>query len=393
MIGDILLGRGHFVVLAAGEDSATCATRWRDLRPFEGHAGVTFADTRRHSSVGACALRAEELRALQDAHAAEATVFIEGDHWEVEFRRIGSGQAPRLRGRTVAIFGRTCAWYPGEDPYSGHSPSLSLRGVLAGMKRSLLHRRESEKYFFEHVLPCQRPVDVALVKDERVAERFGAPYRWMPEIYRVLQPREDERRLSDWDRFAQPIDDYVRRAGAANVALYFGTGAWYKGYDLFLRLAELDPSIYALHAGAPDRREAGKTMAYDTERIRSTLLREGRLFETQAYVESDDLVRLVYGGIERFVSTHRLTLSSGTMLQALELGRPVLTPDSGLVGYRTRKHGLGMTYRYFDDAHLAERWNAFRQRPVAEFQCAVEAFMARFSLEAVSRAIDEAICG
>lgn len=390
VLGDILLDAGHRVIIAAGDTAADMPIRWRDFRPFAAHSGVRFVDTR-VTAGGSAQLGAEALRALQDDCGADATLFVEGDHWRAEFARIAAGRAPRLRGRTIAIFGATCSWYPGEDPYTGRPPAATLRQRLGRLRRRWLHPRGTDAFFFERVLPRRRPLDVALVKDERVAERYGAPYVWMPEIYRVLQPRPTEHRQPDWDRWARPVSDFIARAGPANVLLYFGTGAWYKGYDLFLRLAELDPTTYALHAGAPDRREPGKDMRFDTDRIRADLLRVGRLFETNAFVDSDDLVNLLFGRIERFVSTHRLTLSSGTMLQALELGKPVLTPDSGLVGHRTRVHGLGMTYRYFDDRHLAEMWQVFRRTPVSVFQSAAAAFMTRFSHAALGRVLAEAL--
>jgi hypothetical protein len=396
VIGDILLEGGHSVVLAAGEDPDASVTRWRDLRPFAGHEGVECVDTRRLSATGEAWLRAEDVRVLQERCGIDATLLIEGDLFVEELERIGDGRAPRLHGRNVAIFGRTCEWFPGEDPYTGQPPRFaggSWRNVLGRVRQRVLPRPGSPRHVFGRTLRNRRPVDVALVKDERVTERFGEPFLWMPEIYRVLQPRENERRLADWERFAGPILDWVRRAGASNVLLYFGTGTWYKGYDLFLRLAELDPCAFAIHAGAPDRREQGKPMRFDPERIRAALLREGRLFETGAYVESEDLIEFVFSSIGCFVSTHRLTLSSGTVLQALEQGRPVLTPASGLVGHRTRMHGLGLTYEHFNDLDLLAKWREIRRVPADAFRAAAAGFMARFSREAVGLALMKALEG
>ncbi|HRX07081.1 MAG TPA: hypothetical protein P5306_08335, partial [Kiritimatiellia bacterium] len=125
--------------------------------------------------------------------------------------------------------------------------------------------------------------------------------------------------------------------------------------------------------------------AWDTGGIRDRLRREGRLFETNAFVANGALMRLLFGSIERFVSTHRLTLSSSTVLQALDAGKPVLTPDGGLVGHRTRHNGLGMTYRYFDDRDLAEKWREFRRIPPERYAPAIASFMRRFSRAEVAR--------
>ena len=61
-------------------------------------------------------------------------------------------------------------------------------------------------------------------------------------------------------------------------------------------------------------------------------------------------------------ATHRLALSSSTVIQALELGKPVLVPDRGLLGHRVRTNHLGAVYRYedLDDLrrHAQSLWSA-----------------------------------
>ena len=389
VIGDILLAAGHEVVIASALDEAGWPAQWRDLRPFAANARVQVVDVRRRSAGGGSGLSVEELRTLQEDFRIDSTLLIEADAFAGELRRIADKQAPRLRGRTVGIFARTSGWFPRENDYGG-APEPRIwgggpRASLGRLKNRVWPGRDTAAYLYRTVLLRRRALDAVVVKDERIAERFGPPVFWMPEIYKVFGAREDERRLGDWEAFAEPLREYVKRAGSANVLLYFGTGAWYKGYDLFLRLADVEPSIYALHAGAPERREPGKIMAYDTAGIRERLLRHGRLFETNAYVESEELVRLAFGSIERFVSTHRLTLSSGTALQALDAGKPVLTPALGLVGYRTRRYKLGLTYRYFDDGDLAAKWREFRQTPATAFAQPIADFMKRFGRDEVAR--------
>jgi glycosyltransferase involved in cell wall biosynthesis len=397
VIGDILLEAGHDVVIAAGVDETAWAGPWRDLRPFEGNSRVRIVDTRRRSAGGLARLTAEELVVLQKDFHVESTLLVEGDHFEDELRRIADKQAPRLRGRTAGIFARTSDWYPREREYGGAPETLfrgdGLRAGLGRAKNRLWPGRGTKADLYERVLLRHRPLDAIVVKDERILERHGPPVFWMPEIYKVFGGREGERRLADWAALAEPIREYVARAKAENVLLFFGPGAWYKGYDLFLRLADIEPSIFALHAGAPERREPGKSMAFDTDGIRKRLLDQGRLFETRAYVESEDLVRQVFASIDRFVSTHRLTMSSGTMLQALDAGKPVLTPGSGQVGYLNKRYRLGMTYRYFDDRDLAGKWREFLRVPAANFAPAVAAFMERFSRDAVAKTFRALLLG
>jgi len=393
-----LLKAGHRVAIAAPAATADWRDRWPLLRPLADEERVRAVDTRTFGAAENGNLTAEQLRRIQLECRADATLFVHADSFADQFRRIAAGAAPRLRGRVCAIFARTSEWCPGEDAYTGtREPWIgpTLRRTVGRWKRALLARTStsSSRRFFEGIVLRRRLVDALIVKDERIPQRFGPPVYWMPEIYRVFDVREDERRGPDWERFAEPMQRYMDRAGARNLLLFFGTGAWYKGYDLFLQLAHSSPDTFALHAGAPDAREPGKPYACDVEALRAELLREGRLFETRAFVESDDLIRLAFNGIERFVSTHRLTLTSGTVLQALAFDKPVLTPDTGLIGWRTRTAGLGSVYRYQDIADLTERWNAARRSAAPPPVAAIRRFMLSFSQTAVERFFTSVMVG
>ena len=388
VLADLFAEEGHSVVIAGAGDAEDWPRKWPDLAPLIGNPRVQFVNAIRRSATGRPDLAAEEMKTLQEDFRIDSTLWIDANPWAGELRRIAEKRAPRLRGRTAGIFARTSGWYPRENDYGGAPDPLFSGGVRAGLgrlKNLAWPGRDTQAHLFRTVLLKQRVLDAVVVKDERVSDRFGPPVHWMPEIFKVFGAPGAERKGGDWDAFAEPICEYVRRAGSGNVLLFFGAGAWYKGYDLFLRLADLDPSTFALHAGAPARHEPERPMAADTEVLRARLLRQGRLFETRAFVESDALVQLLFAGIERFVSTHRLTLSSGTMLQALDAGKPVLTPATGNVGYRTRKHRLGLTYRFGDAEDLRAQWLRFRTLPSEDFRPSIRAFMAQFSRAAVAQ--------
>ena len=72
------------------------------------------------------------------------------------------------------------------------------------------------------------------------------------------------------------------------------------------------------------------------------------------------------------------------MLQALELGKPVLTHGNGLLGWRVRTYGLGATYRRGDVEDLRRQWRAFREEPAARYAEAIRGFMAKFTRERVA---------
>ena len=55
--------------------------------------------------------------------------------------------------------------------------------------------------------------------------------------------------------------------------------------------------------------------------------------------------------------------SSGAMLQALMAGRPVLVPDQGLMAWRVRNFGLGLTYVPGDRRDMRYKFSCCRARP------------------------------
>ncbi|HOO21852.1 MAG TPA: hypothetical protein PLJ99_00080 [Kiritimatiellia bacterium] len=393
-IAGFLLEAGYEVRVATAAGKGEWAARWPILRALAEDGRVQGLDSRTTAGSGSGEWTAEQLLAAQRDCRADATLLIDGDAFAAQFRRIAAGEAPRLQGRICAIFGRTSEWCPGEDPYTGlREPWIgpTLRRTLGRMRRAIHQRGDSPRRFFERDILGRRVVDAVIVKDERILRHHGPPVHWMPEIYRVFDPRPEERRGADWERFAEPVQRFVARAGAENVLLFFGAAAWYKGYDLFLKLARDESSTFALHAGArgtPDPR-----YGCDLEPLRQELLRQGRLFEADTFVSSGDLMDLLFGGIARFVSTHRLTLSSATMLQALEKGKPVLAPATGLVGWRTREFGLGATYAYADSADFLTSWRRFKSGALDPSSRSISTFMDSFSRERTRRFFLDVLTG
>lgn len=396
VISDFLLEAGQDVGIAVSAGKQEWASRWPMMRSLAADERIAGVDTRTAGGSASGELSAEQLLAVQRDVRADVTLLIDGDAFAPQFRRIADGDAPRLRGRICAIFGRTSEWCPGEDAYTGRSEPLvgpTLRQTLGRARRALLNRCDSPRYFFEQVLLRRRTVDALIVKDERIPEKHGAPVRWMPEIYRVFDARPEERGGEDWERFAEPVRRWIGQAGPANVLLYFGSAAWYKGYDLFLKLAQGNEAVFALHAGAPHLGSMDRRYGCYLEPIRQALLRQGRLFETNAFIASGNLMELLFGGIGRFASTHRLTLSSATVLQALEMGKPVLTPDAGLVGWRTREFKLGATYAYGDIGSLSAKWSAFQTGALDPDPQDIRSFMERFSRERIRRFFLDVLSG
>jgi hypothetical protein len=387
VITDFLLKQQCRIVLAIAPSAQYGLEEWPDLKPFVRHELVQFVDCQLFSKLERSLLTAEELLNLQATYQIDATLFIEADKFRVEFERIASGTAPRLSGKNVGIFSRTSAWYPGEDFYTGaklkwYAPTL--RGTLGKIKRAILNRRESDKYFYENVIFMKKTLDVVLVKDERIIERFGPPVYWMPEIYKPFYNDETAEQIREFEEICCRYQEFLARNRDKEIILYFGRGTWYRGYDYFLKLLEMDDTSCGVHAGASYRIESGKDYIVDVEKIRKKLVKEGRLFETNCYIHSNRLIDHFFTSTSRVVSTHRLTGSSATSLHALSLGKPLLEPNTGLLGHRVRKHGLGMTYDYGDINDLYRQWQLFKQQPPEVYRSAIDSFIGQFDYDHTS---------
>jgi hypothetical protein len=396
VIADALASSGCEMVLAMGLTDAVRLTDVPDVAPLFGRPGITIVESRAYSDAGLTYLRAEELVRLQAAQDVETTLLIEADKSLPELKRIAAGQAPRLRGRNLGIFANTAEWYPGEDPYTGEVRRLraaTLRTTLGNIKRALFERSRSARHLYERVLIGNKVLDEILVKDERLAEWHGPPVYWMPEISRPAGTPETPAEAQTFAVRQKELSVFLSRNVEREPALYFGDAAFYKGYDLFLQFVASMPSVCAIHAGRSCDAQERKRFAVDVDALRARLREEGRLHETGEYVHAQRLKELYFGAVRLYITTHRLTLSSSTVIQALEMGKPVLVPDRGLLGHRVRANGLGDVYAYGSLADLATKAQRLWGSDLTHFDPATRSYWRRFSDEAIQDFFKERLVG
>ena len=386
VIADALANSPCELVIAMGFTEETGLAHSPDIQPLATRRQVRLLDNREYSRSGAPHLTAEELTRLQRALGVTTTLFIEADKSNAEFTRMATGAAPRLHGRNLGIFSNAAEWYPGEDSFTGVPRSMlapTLRTTLGNIKRALFQYRQSPKYFYEKVILGARVLDEVLVKDERLADWYGPPVYWMPEISRPVPGPEtaseaDEVRLREVELRAFLADNAGREP-----VLYFGDAAYYKGYDLFLQFVAANPSTCAIHPGRTYDQQQRAYFQCDVEALRAKLNAEGRLYETNAYVHIHRLKALYFKVVRLYVTTHRLVLSSSTVIQALEFGKPVLVPDRGLLGHRVRTHQLGGVYDYENLTDLREQAEALWRSNLDRFAPAALSFWQRFSDQSI----------
>ena len=388
VISDALLGTDCDLVLAMGFTDDVSLDDSPDLWPLKARPGVTIVDTRSFSAGASPHLRAEELLKLQVAHGVETTLFIEADKSNDEFRRIASNLAPRLHGRNIGIFAKTAEWYPGEDSFTGERLRLqasTVRTTLGNLKRAVFHRKRTARYFYEKIILGANVLDELIVKDERLADWYGPPIHWLPEISRPVDVAESAEDVAEFELRSHELTNFLAQNNGREPVLYFGDAAFYKGYDWFLQFVEKVPSACAIHAGRSYNLTQAQYFDSGFEQTRIRLKAEGRLYETNSYVHSQRLKELFFSSVRVYLTTHRLALSSSTMIQALELGKPVIVPDRGLIGHRVKTHSLGGVYKYGDVADLAKVANQMWQSDLTRFKAPIRSFWERFSDEQVQR--------
>ena len=382
VIADALKDADCEITVALGCKEQAGLAESPDLHPLADRAGVVLLDNRTVSKSGNPHLTIAELVSLQERLKIDTTLFIEADKSVPGLRQIAAGDAPRLKGRNLGIFAATSEWHPGEDTFTGAPLTLrapTLRTTLGNIKRAIFNRSDALPYFYEKLVIGQGILDEIIVKDERLANWRGPPVRWMPEISRPEPAPETPEQVAEYEHWARELKSFREHNPGREPVLYFGDAAYYKGYDLFLEFVCRTPSTCAIHAGRGYGTEDRAHFRSDVDAMRADLKAQGRLLETNDYVHTQRLKELFFGSVRVYLTTHRLALSSSTMLQALELGIPVLVPDRGLLGWRVREHGLGDVYRYEDLEDLAAKADALWRSDVTRFKRPAAAFWEQFS--------------
>jgi len=380
VITDALKNEECNVIIAMGFSDENDLSSCLDLQPLINISNIQIVDLRDYSHSTSSQLTFDELKELQLSFKIDTTVFIEADKSMQLFLDIANNNSLKLHGKNIGIFANTAEWIPGEDSYTGKKLSLiapTIRTTLGNIKRLMFQRKRSSRYFYEQIIIKKKILDEIWVKDERITKVKAHPVYWMPEFSRPLDDVDNEA-----DNFADEkteLDHFIAANSDLEPVLYFGDAAYYKGYDLFLKFIEQNEDVCAIHAGLSYDNDQHSYFTYDVEIIRTKLKQQGRLFETNKYVHSQRLKELYFSTISIYLTTHRLALSSSTVIQALELGKPVLVPNRGLLNYRIKHNELGFVYKYEDTADLSEKFHSLLASDLTLYKQNAKTFWERFS--------------
>lgn len=353
-----------------------------------GEPGVTHVDVSCFSAAG-LGITATELAGLVTRVDAAVTVLLEADDLlSALCGQIGSGGV-RVPGRRVGLFIRSTNYM-----YAGQR--RPLRSELGWLRLLPRDWREWPRLFHEVILPRGRVLDAALCLDEYFVASHRATHAWMPDLCQTSSwaQREVESAAGpaagDFATTAERLQDFAEAHAGRELFVYFGTAFARRGYDTLLGLALRRRGCF-VHCG---RRNDEDDYESEVIRLRAELARRGDLFETGAFAADFAAADLFLSAPPAVVLPYRRHLgSSGVMLQALQVGRPVLVPARGLMGRRVVDQGLGIVYEPRDESALDRGVAALWARSPEAFAAPIARFLRYFSQEAVERAVVAAVEG
>ena len=381
---EVFLELGFDVILVVGLLSDKNGMKqWKHIERYLNNVRVKVFDTYTLSPTNG-KLSVEQIRYLQKQEGVSVTLFPCGDEMRSEFAAIADGSAPKLLGKNMAVFGLVDGWYPMDGPFAnGLHYKERLRTI-----RNIIWTRQPVRQFYERVIRTKKVLEIAFLKDERVAQLNKLPFVWWPEIYRPYGWNTDINERAEFDAVIPMYQNFLKEHPNKEILLYFGAASRLKGYDSLLRLAAEDPSTVFVLCGTQNLRE---NYDEDVRSFLSTLKEEERFFETNRRIIGWETVDYFFSSIRYFVSTHRFYGSSGTVLQALHMGKPVLTPNRGIIGYRTTRNKLGRIYNPNKNGDLLIQWETLKKDPYNQYHLSIQNYIRNFSKKRVMGIISQAL--
>lgn len=354
---DILQELGFKIYIACNDKQEANNSFYIDK--LKENCAIIFFDTSIYDK-GGLNIKLQEFLDLQNTLQTDLTIFLEADHHfslfisQIYLRK-------RLRGKVIGLFMRPFFYYN----------DLSIIDQLRRLKHLPERWRNDEKLFYKFFLKKFYLLDVPLTLDENLISSHPK-FKWLPDVFQkyaedIIKSEKTEDRI-----WIERLNKFKESNRGKFVFLYFGTAQNRRGYDTLLNLAEKTGECF-VHCGLRNNFEE---FDYDINTLRSSLNSEGRLFETDQYLTDPLTIKYFFKSISHLVLPYKKFYgSSGIMLQALELGIPVLTPDSGIIGYRTSKYNLGLTYEDSNFHSLEKQFKRFKNIDPNSFEKSIKSYM------------------
>lgn len=289
----------------------------------------------------------------------------------------------RLPGRRIGLFIRSTNYlHRMEHPSAGRLP----RAIVAAYSYRPLSL-EQPRIFHEVVARRFDVLDAALCLDEVfVAYRQGL-YSWVPDIAASFDEcAENDSEAAAW---RTRVSAFIEGQKGRPAVVYVGTPQPRRGYEQLLELA-CDVDGCFLHCG-----ESPEAFGYRLPELpaRDALLSRSAILEFGGFYQSFQTALATLAAARCVVlpyDEHHLG-SSGVMLQALQAGRPLLVPDQGLMGWRVRNFGLGLTFVPGDRQDMLQKFRLLQRIPPDFHADAISRFLAHFTVDRFEAAMDVAV--
>ena len=360
VIAQILKELG-FNIYILGNTREITPTSFYCISKLREESNITIIDTSKYPKDG-FEISIQDFLDLQNTIKPSLTIFPEADcHLRLLISQVFR-KKNRLRGKTVGIFMR---------PFFYYHEKMSIVDKLKYIKHLTPRLKKDESLFYDFFLKRFPILDTALCIDEKFVANHSY-IKWLPDVFQqytesILKEEKSEERI-----WIEKLDQFTEKNKNKFHFLYFGTAQYRRGYDILLNLAQKTGGCF-IHCGLMNNNTKSD---YNTSDLRSSLSKDGRLFETNQYLSDSLTIKHFFKSVSHLVLPYRKFYgSSGVMLQALELGIPVLAPDIGIIGYRITKHNLGMTFNTQDMNSLETQFDHFKNINPQSFKKDIDTYM------------------
>ncbi len=320
-----------------------------------------------------------DIVSLQETLQPDVTLFADGDALIHEFLYQLLPGFPRLHRPTYAVFILSEFFH---EPFPRYR-KVGWKNYLAKLRTLFFHRV---------ALPNVPLLDGALHSDDKYVQWANTPrVTLLPELGGYPS---DERHIPSGDRsfYARVTEAYqafLSRHEGKEVILAFGDLEPRKGFRFLVRYVIEHPETILVRIG---RTKPNYTEDWTTCLNRERLYKEDRFFELNVYVDDPDFIDVIFNSI-RFLPLPYIQYyrTSSVMIQAISYKKPVIVPDIGLMGYRVKRYGLGLTFTPENYKNFAETVQRMRDA-YPSFTPNLEAYMERFfSKEALENALQHTL--
>lgn len=313
---------------------------------------------------------------LQKKCIAFLTIFIDGDAMTNTFYRQVRHGAPRLIGRNHAVF-------------------ILLDFPYRDMRLNCLWKEPDKR---EQVMPlifhrCRFKyldlLDGALVSDENLFSQLK-PTKHLKlgdVIHFEAPPDEDTRRKLFFKKVMKDYDEFLANNAGKDIILHFGENELRKGFDFLLRLVAEDPDLVLVRAG---RTKPSWKISWDSILMKEQLMIEGRLFEVDMFIDSQEFIAKLFSSIKYFLFAYKNHFrTSILMTMVLSYGKPVMVPSLGLMKTRVERNKVGRVYQHKNYASFREEFTNLRDEHETYHENIKKYHDNEFSDEAWARRVDE----